>query len=124
MENTRLTCQKLGCNKPAKIRPMNEFINRVMYTFCKEHSLEYLDMACDIQLEKALSVIDQVLQRGYKDHPTDSWKGLGVIGNLDHAREHMSSWGVDGEDNLAHAACRLLMALQLREEAKLNDDPT
>jgi hypothetical protein len=42
--------------------------------------------------------------------------------HLQHARKHLDllARGSGGEDHLAHAACRLLMALELRERTTRN----
>jgi hypothetical protein len=46
-----------------------------------------------------------------------AWRLKAVQKHLQHARKHLDllASGFAGEDHLAHAACRLLMALELRE---------
>ena len=74
-------------------------------------------------LSRALEVMEAVLTQGAKDHPPDDWREKGVLGNLDHAHGHellFRHGDNQEEDNLAHAATRFMMALQLREEGKGN----
>jgi dATP/dGTP diphosphohydrolase len=57
------------------------------------------------------------VERGRRSHRTGVWRLKPVQKHLQHARKHLDllASGDGGEDHLAHAACRLLMALELRE---------
>ncbi|MCB2191715.1 MAG: hypothetical protein KQI62_09120 [Deltaproteobacteria bacterium] len=89
-------------------------------------ALQAPEMAMDkTMLSRALEVIERVLTEGAKTHPPNDWREKGVLGNLDHAHGHellFRHGDNQEEDNLAHAATRFMMALQLREEGK--DDTT
>lgn len=82
----------------------------------------------EVHIHLALQLLEELIVKGEETHEPMDWKALGIRGNLERAEIHC--WGVDwttGEnvidsnsdkDNLLHQACRLLMALQLREEAR------
>jgi len=67
----------------------------------------------------AAETIREVIRNGEDNHPLFSWVPLGVAGNMAHFSKHMElhARGDTTEDHLAHAACRLLMALELRERS-------
>ncbi len=75
----------------------------------------------ETMLARALDRIEATLTAGAETHPPDDWRGLGVAGNLNHARAHAVArlTGDESEDHLAHEATRLLMALELREEERV-----
>ncbi len=68
----------------------------------------------------AAETIREVIRNGEDNHPLFSWVKLGIAGNLAHYSKHMDLYSIGDrtEDHLSHAACRLLMALELRERAK------
>jgi hypothetical protein len=53
-------------------------------------------------------------------HGKDDWRRMPEQEHVDHADGHMALYdaGDDSEDHLAHAACRLLMALEQREHER------
>jgi len=57
------------------------------------------------------------MDRGRLTHPSDDWQARPVAEHLAHARAHLEALaaGDNNEDHLAHAVCRLLMALELQE---------
>ena len=57
------------------------------------------------------------LSAGRRSHRAGAWRSKPVQKHLRHACKHLEllASGCEGEDHLAHAACRLLMALELRE---------
>ena len=68
--------------------------------------------------ERVWQVCEEALAGG--KHKEGDWRTLGVAGNVDHAVTHIREFifKAEDEDHLANLACRTLMALQLREEAK------
>lgn len=76
-----------------------------------------LDLVSDVNLDQALSVLARTFAVGRRTHRAGGWRLKPVPKHLRHARKHLDllATGSEGEDHLAHAACRLLMALELRE---------
>ena len=76
-----------------------------------------LELVSDVNLDQALSVLARTLAAGRRTHRAGAWRLKPVLKHLRHARKHLDllATGSEGEDHLAHAACRLLMALELRE---------
>ncbi len=69
------------------------------------------------ELRRALAVIEAVLARGRLSHAADDWLPLQARHHVARAIGHLDRLmdGDQREDHLAHAATRLLMALELRE---------
>jgi hypothetical protein len=76
-----------------------------------------LELVSDINLDQALCVLARTFGAGRRTHRAGAWRLKPVQKHLQHARKHLDllASGSAGEDHLAHAACRLLMALELRE---------
>ena len=76
-----------------------------------------LELVSDINLDQALCALARTLAVGRRTHRAGAWRLKPVQKHLQHARKHLDllASGSAGEDHLAHAACRLLMALELRE---------
>ena len=76
-----------------------------------------LELVSDINLDQAFGVLVRTLAAGRRTHRAGAWRLIPVQKHLQHARKHLDllASGSAGEDHLAHAACRLLMALELRE---------
>ena len=76
-----------------------------------------LELVSDVNLDQALCVLASTLAAGRRTHRAGAWRLKAVQKHLQHARKHLDllASGSAGEDHLAHAACRLLMALELRE---------
>ena len=68
-----------------------------------------LELVSDINFDQALCALARTLAAGRRTHRAGAWRLKPVQKHLQHAQ-----WSA-GEDHLAHAACRLLMALELRE---------
>ena len=76
------------------------------------------------RLSDALKTILSVLAEGAKTHAPGAWCSLSVDEHIKRATDHLTKCSPidrllayhrgDQEDHLAHAACRLLMALELR----------
>ncbi len=75
-----------------------------------------LELVSDVNLDQALRILARTLASGRRSHRAGAWRLIPVQKHLRHARKHLDlASGAGGEDHLAHAACRLLMALELRE---------
>jgi hypothetical protein len=76
-----------------------------------------LELVSDINLDQAFLVLARTLAAGRSTHRAGAWRLKPIQKHLQHARKHLDllANGSAGEDHLAHAACRLLMALELRE---------
>jgi hypothetical protein len=75
-----------------------------------------------MQFDHALEVIAGVMRDGAASHPDNDWVERSATWHANRAAVHLSllrNGGPAKEDNLAHACCRILMALQLREAAKM-----
>lgn len=64
----------------------------------------------------AVAIIGKVLARGAATHEEGEWMHRPVLYHLQHVETHLRAYqnGDQLEDHLAHACCRLLMALSLR----------
>ena len=78
-----------------------------------------LEFVSDVNLDQAFRILARTLAAGRRSHRAGGWRLKPVQKHLRHARKHLDllASGAGGEDHLAHAACRLLMALELRERA-------
>ena len=87
-----------------------------------------LELVSDVNLDQALCILARTLAAGRRTHRAGAWRSKPVQKHLQHARKHLEllASGSEGEDHLGHAACRLLMALEIRERtAKIRAaDPT
>lgn len=77
-------------------------------------------------INKAIQTITGVFLQSLASgkHTAGDWRLAGWEGNFEHFTEHVAQFikngefaEIDSEDHLANAACRLLLLLQLREEA-------
>jgi len=68
-------------------------------------------------LAYALAAVADTLRRGEQTHEPGEWRRRSIRDHLHHASAHIVRYrnGDCREDHLAHAATRLLMALELRE---------
>jgi hypothetical protein len=66
----------------------------------------------------ALWALESVMREALPKHGKDAWRGQEIGFHILHAQRHLEKFYVkdEGEDHLAHAACRLLLALALRSE--------
>jgi hypothetical protein len=73
-----------------------------------------------MQFDQALEVIAGVIRDGAASHPDNDWVERTPEFHIQGARLHLSLLcngdRASREDHLAHAACRILMALTLREQ--------
>ena len=72
-----------------------------------------------MELERALWVVADVLREGARTHRDGEWKRRPAAYHVERAEQHLRRLrnGDQREDNLAHAAVRLLMAVAIREVA-------
>jgi hypothetical protein len=73
----------------------------------------------------ALSRIAAVMEKGACTHPSGDWRDESASFHTGRAERHLRLLRETDttEDHLAHAACRLLMALELRESAAKGCEP-
>jgi hypothetical protein len=66
----------------------------------------------------ASRIVEATMERGTRTHAVDDWGVLSAGFHLDRARRHLDllAAGNANEPHLAHAACRLLMALELARD--------
>src|SRR5262249_49882445 len=71
-------------------------------------------------LVPALVAVTKVMTAGMASHPHNDWMRQPALHHLARAERHLRLLGLNdqSEDHLGHAACRLLMALALRELEK------
>jgi Tfp pilus assembly major pilin PilA len=64
--------------------------------------------------KEALTKMNEVMRTGESTYGTDTWEEIPLEEHLSHACNHISKWliGDTTEDHLAHAACRVMGALQ------------
>jgi Domain of unknown function (DUF5664) len=77
------------------------------------------------KLRAALSAVAKVLARGEATHNRDDWLRRSPLFHVEHAERHLQRfrWGQhDGEDHLAHAAARILMALEVQKQTSRQED--
>ena len=96
-------------NRPAALAPAFEW-------------LEYKTLQAVKMLTPSLYDIYWTLLEGADTHYPNEWKDQGLEVHLKHASDHLEAVltkvsSDDKEDHLAHSACRLMMALALRNLA-------
>lgn len=66
------------------------------------------------ELPKALRRVAEIQKKGHIKYGPENWKKIEAKSHLDHALYHIYQYlgGDTSEPHLAHAACRLLMALE------------
>lgn len=75
----------------------------------------------------ALQAVSDLMDWGEGKHPDEEWKGMSTYDHAEHAKDHCDSWlwedpiidEESGRFNLVHAACRLLMAIEVEARGKL-----
>lgn len=79
---------------------------------------------CDLLPPKATLAVAKVLAYGAQKYGDNNWKKIGVADHLNHAITHIfAELAGDGtDDHLEHAACRIVMALEMAIE-KRNEEP-
>lgn len=77
-----------------------------------------IDERFDLLPHLALHVIAGVVARGAKRHGEGNWHLIPTMDHINHAEAHLNKMHrhIAGEDHLAHAACRLLFALETDRE--------
>jgi hypothetical protein len=78
-----------------------------------------LELISDVNLDQAFCILARTLAAGRGTHRAGAWRSKPVQKHLQHARKHLDllAGGSESEHHLGHAACRLLMALELRERS-------
>jgi 5'(3')-deoxyribonucleotidase len=73
-----------------------------------------IDGAWTLLPMRALESVARVLREGAAKYGADNWRGLSVDEINDHVWAHLATWQMTGEtEELEHAACRVLMALEI-----------
>lgn len=70
---------------------------------------------CDLLPPLALLDVAAVLCKGLEKYPVDNWRKIDVRDHVNHAMTHLLAYlaGDKQDRHLAHAACRVLFALEL-----------
>lgn len=89
---------------------------------------------CDLLPPRAVLAVASVLRDGAAKYGDGNWRSIPVGDHLNHALSHVFAWlaGDTQDDHLAHAACRLVFALDLDRIARegipvaeyVNESPT
>lgn len=63
---------------------------------------------------QGLASVAKVMKAGEEKGRSRDWEDLSVETHINHAMSHLVAYlgGMDGEDHLAHAGCRVLMAIE------------
>ena len=71
------------------------------------------------EFEKPLAALLQIMRKGDETHFDGQWKTYPAEYHIVRAMRHLEllTAGDAGEDHLGHAACRLLLAMTLRERS-------
>jgi len=71
----------------------------------------------------ALFEVARTLATGAKKYGIDNWRGVPINDQLGHALQHVYGYlaGDISDDHLAHAACRILFALELAQDLRLDE---
>lgn len=70
----------------------------------------------------ALFEVARTLADGARKYGIDNWRGVPIADQLGHALQHVYGYlaGDISDDHLAHAACRILFALELAQDLDLD----
>lgn len=71
----------------------------------------------------ALFEVARTLADGARKYGVDNWRHVPINDNLGHALQHVYGYlaGDISDDHLAHAACRILFALELAQDLRLDE---
>ena len=73
----------------------------------------YVEERCDLLPPYALLEVSRVLATGVKRYRANNWRKIDEQSHVNHAMRHLlRHMKGDQGDELAHAACRILMALE------------
>lgn len=75
-----------------------------------------LPFRCDLLPAKATLAVAKVLAAGAAKYGDGNWHGIPVNDHINHAMTHIFAHlaGDTSDDHLDHAACRMLMALEIQ----------
>ncbi len=84
-----------------------------------------LDTRCDLLDGRAMLVLARVLKEGADKYEPDNWRKISEQSHINHALTHLFNYLIGDpdttdqamEDELAHAFCRLMMAVAVRERS-------
>lgn len=78
---------------------------------------------CDLLPPLATLAVSKVLAEGAEKYGVNNWHGIPVNDHLNKALVHAYAYlaGDTQDDHLEHAACRLLMALEIRNMNQLKN---
>jgi len=71
---------------------------------------------CDLLPFRAVLMVSKVLKNGAGKYGPNNWRKIARVDHLNHALAHLCAHGAGDtqDDHLAHAACRILMALETK----------
>jgi len=77
-----------------------------------------LPFRCDLLPPHAIINVCEVLEQGAKKYGKDNWRNIPLTDHLNHAMAHIfAHFAGDQQDiHIAHAACRLLFALEATDD--------
>ena len=78
----------------------------------KQSSIPY---RCDLMPGKAALVVAGILRDGSAKYGDNNWRGIPLGDHINHALMHIYAHlaGDNQDDHLGHAACRMLMAVEM-----------
>ena len=75
----------------------------------------HIPYRCDLLPPKAILKVARILSEGSAKYGDDNWRGITISDQINHALTHLFAYlaGDGQDDHIGHAACRLLMAVEL-----------
>jgi len=98
--------------------PLGVGPNAPVATNSKGGKQSTVQFRCDLLPPLAVLEVAKVLKQGAEKYAINNWKLIDVNDHINHAMIHAFAFlnGDTSDDHLSHAACRMLMALQMKLE--------